>query len=578
MKRCSWLIVFSVALLWCCPPLYGARTYERLVNTVHQQYPQLRATSPLCIVLTSVQRCVGCGVLAVNGTLELVQQASTTATCVVMLFVEEEQEAHILREKFHTPFVVADTTPLFLASELVQHYPILLILDNKGNLLFRQADLQHNALHYPEVQKALAAVETPIATSESAHTTQSERRQEDGEVAARATQSRAVDKNQGGILLDEPRGYSSGNIMSPVVNHATQTLFAINPLTNAIDAWSTATGAMLFSLSLPDTLVYYFRPDAANKRWRDWEEQGATITQAHSLALAGDTLYLLVNAHSGYTEEKKYGRTPVGTMDTLVEITWKKRQLLASFYRQKLVNIVELPLSNWLLDIRATPAGGIGGTCLWYNFRRSVPIATQKDSLSFLYLYGPDKAVGVYQPALHDLQQALRMEKPEAYSLGSTAFASNGEIWYCDPNKNALFVIDAYGVLRRVLIKGELSSCEGGIVLSGAPLSQDATGEVRYALRGMLATPGALCVLLVPLNGTTAMPIAQLYTTAGEFIGEHAVSIPLEDEMPLLHIVDYNGKDATILAHTPGKRWRIIRIPLHFQSDALPVLGRSAKP
>lgn len=570
MKSYSWLACFFV-VLWCCSqPLYGARQYEKLLEKIHKEYPQLRSTSPLCIVLTSVQRCVGCGVLAVNGTMELLQQTHTTATCVVVLFVEREQEADVVRDKFLTPFMITDTAQIFLQPRFVQHYPMVLIVDGKGELLFHQADLQHTALHYTDVQKVFAAAPSTRETIGDADV----QWKEHGIPANKppVPQKIVTNAQRQATFLDEPKGYVAGNLMSPIVHSAAHTIVAINSLTNTIDAWDATTGNLRFSRALPDTVVYYFRTDSTDKRWRDWEQQGASIAQPRSLAMAGDTLCVLVDVLSGYTEEKKYGRTPIGTMDTVVEIAWKKHQLIARFYNQVFLDIIEVPEVYSLIDLHIVPNGGFGGTCLWYKFQQNQPMEVQKDSCTLLCLYGSHTALRMYQPAIQELQNLLLPKRNTAYTIGLVATASNGDIWYCDPNKNALFLLSNTGILRQIPVRGALRSCTGGIVLSDGESAQKLVQKTPYVLRGMAAIQHRVCVLLSPTDVSSKLPhILQVYEATGEFIGEYPLDTAAINAVPTLQLIAYKNGEAMLLQRTPDKRWSVVNVTLQLSSVSLPV-------
>lgn len=575
-------LCFIVLALLCClynQPLYGAGKYNNVLQKIYREFPELQAVSPLCVVLTSIQRCVGCGVLAVNGTMELLQQAHTTATCAVILFAEREQEADVVRDKLLSPFVIVDTAKTFLLPRFVRHYPMLLVLNNEGELLFHQADLQHAALRYTDVQKVLAT--NVVKNRRDAGVRWEEGKTEGEERSAQKAPTDVIDETRKFVFLDEPKGYAAGSLISPLANGTMRTVFAINSLANTIGAWDAATGALLFSLPLPDTVVYYFRTDSADRRWRDWEQQGATIAQLRSLAMARDTLCALVDIFSGYTEEKKYGSTPMGTMDTLVEIAWKKRQIVARLFNKTLLDIVEVPNSHSLIDLHGLPNGGFGGTCVWNNFRRSQPIEEQRDSLAFLRVYGSGKAVPPYQPAVQELQRRLLPERSSSYSIGLAATASNGDIWYCDPNKNALFVLTAAGSLQRVATENALYSCSGGIVLAGGTPTPDSAKKNNYSLQGMVATPQQVCILLSPLDFSSAMPhILQVYAATGEFVGEHALDTLLTNKTSSLQVVAYQNDEVVLLQRTSDKRWRVVREPLRLSSTSLsnPSAHRPVKP
>lgn len=568
----GFITIHIVLLLVLCGLWYPAPVYGRdvspdnnwVVQRVAEAFPQKCQNQRYCILLTSIQRCVGCGVMAVNGTIELLHQIDSSFVCIVVLAVEDRREAEVVRQKFLTPFFLADTTPSLLTSDRVLQFPELLIIGRNGKVVYHRNDLQHSDPEYIKIRQVLSSDTLYDDSTYSSMPLLSSEQKTEG-LAIGLVQSELPEME---LYLEEPDFHPISRLSVSVYNIRDHQISAINTLTNSIDSWRVTDGRFVSSLVLPDSIRYRFRKDSTDWRWRDMEKQGGDIAKLRSLAFAGDTLYAIVDILGGYTQRTTVGKTPAGTIDSVVYVVWQNRQIIVRVHNGSFLGVIEPTEPATLVEL-CTINGMYGGTSIWTGFSSYRPIAEQMDSIRRFTFYWGEQAVAAHNPLLLRAQQYMANAGDSAViAIGKIAASQNGALWYCAPENRLLLHFQFPDQLRRIEPQGALRQCTGSILLGEKVAIAAVYSKARFNLKGITTFNNNISLFLGSSDSSQASYLLQYYSSTGTFLGEQ--QLPTRSVESALLAGSDNTHLIFLLRTTDTRRWKLLRVPVP-EADIPPV-------
>lgn len=554
---CSFLVLWYSSL---AIPLYGSESSieQGIWKNVIREYPALQGT-PVALVVVATHNCAGCSALAINHAMEELRTREPRLPFVVAVIAEEALEATTVRERFFTPYVVADTVSAhrLYAVTSTANLPLFAVLDSAGNVLFRQEDIQHNQ---PNYAASIAGLVFPEEHARLSMPTEKQVHQLRAELLP--------DSNA--ILLEEPGTRSVRDIAPPVV--AGGKLAALNYLTGALEYWDRATGRIAASFSVPDTAAYFYCQNRGDPRWKDIQKRGYEMSRFQSVTAVGDTVYALAKVLVGYNLKTTLQRDSTGNTDTVTGTQWHSGNVIVCWVDTVVQRIVPVPQKYSLIDITANDAGVVGGVCST--------------------MFGADKSDGdsvVFFATVHAHKHpptaGTVWKTPNTggiVSAGAKAAAPNGALWYCDPMQHQFFLLHRDGGRTSIPLRGMLAQSASPIRF--IPASSDAVQSDdahTYALTTMLSVGDTLYVFLIPAAMPSSLPcIMQAYIPSGTFLGEWKVDIPSVHEATSIHLLAVQEGQATFVLNTLNKRWRVQNAPLGLDAtSSLPLdIHRTAKP
>jgi hypothetical protein len=540
---------------------------QQVVGRVAAAFPQECENRQYCILLSSIQRCVGCGILAVNSTIEIVHQIDPSTVCIVVLAVEDRREAEVVRQKFLSPFFFVDTASALLVADRVQQFPELLVVDREGRIAYHRSDLQHADPDYLSLRHVLKSDTPSGRTRPSVSELPLEQ-----QTATRVAKVVQPDSARADIYLEEPESHPVSRLSAPVYDAGQNRLAAINTLTNSIDIWRATDGKCTASVVLPDSIRYRFRKDSTDWRWRDMENQGTEIAKFRSLAFAGDTLYALVDILGGYTKQMVVGKTPLGTIDSMLQIVWQSRCIIARVHNGSFLSVIDLPDSSTLVQLSVSD-GIYGGTSLRAGFTNRQSVTEQRDAIRRFAFYRGEPPVVIANPALTRAEQYIaKMDGSTVFAIGKMTTAADRTLWYCAPENGTFLYLRFPDRLQRLEPQGALQRCDGSLLLGEKAAVAEIHRRASYTLTGMTACNNSAVLLLESRDSSSAHTryIMQCYSTDGAFQGERQPAELRDGAVTAALVAGSDNTHIVVLARTPARRWKLLHLSVP-GSDTSPV-------
>lgn len=551
------------ALLGCMVllPLHAAvlPIEQEAYSIVLQKYENLQQT-PLALIVVATGNCAGCSALAINHAITTLHEHEPALPCVVVVIADEALEVATIRDRFFTPYVIADTTTAHKAYVAASGtaLPLFAVIDSSGTVVFRREDIQHNQ---PDYATSIAGITIPTATRERAKNIDVNTMREHREKATIRTR---ILSDKDNVPLEEPDTRSVGNLASPVV--VGTSMMAVNSLTGALESWDITTGTIGTPIKVPDTVAYMFRPHENDAVWKKIREQGYEMSRFVALSAMDDTLYALVKLLRGYRIERVIKQSAHGTSDTVFTVLWQPGQVVVRFEHNIIKSITAVPAEYSLISLVAGNSNYVGGSCSHALGAR----ASAGDSVVFF----------LQQQILDTPDTTLlwKMANTGAIiSSGAVAAAPDGKIWYCDPMQSQFYLLQPDGSRKDITAREILSDCGSPIRLVSRPsdtgfVSLENQFRFSYILNNMIAVKDTVFLFFRPAHPSSTSPyLLQTYTTTGEFLGEETLYTPVLAETRWAHLLSVDNTSALVLLNSNDNHWNLMRVPAHklpFQSPS----------
>jgi hypothetical protein len=517
---------------------------QEVVAIVKQQYPVLRQ-SPLAVLLVSTDNCAGCSAIAINHAITALHSREPRLPCIVAIITPTHLEATTIRERFFTPYVIADTLPTHATYALKNEalLPRLIVFDSDNRVVFRQEDIRHTA---PNYAAAIAGIVVPDGilpdTSQVNHT--------DATRSLRTPGLFGTDTES--ITLEEPTTRSVRDIISPVIAGAN--FAAINYLTGQIEQWDISNGMPYPPVKVPDTVTYFYRRTPHDRAWQSIEKKGYEMARFEALTAVDDTVYALVKLLAGYTVDTVMRQSDSGALAPFSIDKWQPGQVIVRMEQGEVKSIVPVPNTYTLLTIADNANGYIGGIC------SNVFLADTSagDSVAFVVMI--DKRATDTSPSVTEWKVA---NNGSVVSAGTLATAPDAALWYCDPMQSSFFLLYRNGNRKELVLRGTLRE-------SGSPIrflppdtvdaSQANQSRFAYLLDNVMTKGDTVFLLLIPEQPSSGLPcILQSYTTTGRFLGEQPLHVPMAQKALWIHLLAIENNKVVLLLNTQDKRWHIQR-------------------
>lgn len=557
----QWAII---SICVCCSiavPLYGGvSAVEREAHSlVLNAYPNLQG-KPLAVVVLSVHNCTGCAATAVNNMTSILRQEEPSFACAVVVIGSDESLIAELRDKFFTPYVVADTIAehSIYAERTISTLPLLVAFNSSEEAVFRQENIQE---HLPDYTAMIAKIAKAPVQEEHSLIVQ----EQETKVSKKET-SLPPQVDGESVVLEELSTHPAKNIGTIV--RAGAMLVGLNIITGNLEVWNGETGAYLREVKVPDTVQYFYRQQADSLLWRTVEEEGYEMSRFEAIDAKGDTVYALAKVLAQYTRELRVEKSASGAIDSGYSINWQPGQVVVRIVGWKVDKIIPVPSQYPFFDIVSTTLGGLGGVCA----NALVATNNAEDSAAFFALLHEDESGTPWKATVWNARSTNGMA-----TVGGKASAPDGCVWYCDPMEPVLVLFLPDGSRRDVVMKGTLPECASPItlVLSASDAASTDRNQPLYMLDNMVSVRDTLYVFLTPTEGASGLPcIVQSYTTEGLFLGEWTVGIPFAQQALWVHLLSVREGHAMVLLNTPDKRWRVVHVPIvppaHVQATSVP--------
>lgn len=560
--RSALLIILLQVLLGCMVllPLHAAALpiEQEAYSIVLQKYEHLRQT-PLALIVVATGNCAGCSALAINHAITTLHEHEPALPCVVVVIADDALEVATIRDRFFTPYVIADTTTAHKTYVTASGtaLPLFAVIDSSGTVVFRREDIQHDQ---PDYAKSIAGITIPIATRELTEKEKAIREHPE------KAEIRKILSDMDGIPLEEPETRSVGNLASPVV--VGTTMMAVNHLSGALESWNIATGTIGAPIKVPDTVTYFYRTRENDAVWKKIREQGYEMSRFVALSAMDDTLYALVKLLRGYRIERVIKQSTHGVPDTVSTVLWQPGQVVVRFEHNIIKSITAVPAEYSLLSLVAGNKNHIGGSC---SHALGAKISAGDSVVFFL-----QKQV----LNMSDTTILWKMANTGAIiSSGAVAAAPDGKLWYCDPMQSQFYLLQPDGSRKDITAHGILSDCGSPIRLVSRPsdtgfVSLENQFRFSYILNNMIAVKDTVFLFFRPAHpSSTSLYLLQTYTTAGEFLGEEKLHTPIVPETRWAHLLSVDNNSALVLLNSNDNHWNLVRtptgkLPFHSPSQA----------
>lgn len=543
----QWAIV--VLCIYCSTvvPLYSAvsTTEDEARSLVLNAYPNLEG-QPLALVVLSFYNCTSCAATAINNMTSILRREMPSLACAVVVVGSDEVSTAELRDKFFTPYVVSDTIVdhAVYAAKNIADLPLLVVSNSKGNVVFRQENIQQ---YVPDYSAMIAKLGDEHGREEHSPSPQN-----NAALPSAKKNSLPPVVDEGGVVLEEPSTHPTKNLGTVV--RAGTALVGLNVATGTLEVWHGETGAYLREITVPDTAQYFYRRQGDAELWQGIEEQGYEMARFEAIDARNDTVYALAKVLAHYTQELRVEKLASGVLDSSYSIDWQPGQVVVRMVEWKVDRIIPVPSEYPLFDIVINTAGDIAGACA----NALVPAANPGDSSAFFVLFhkrNSSKHVGATAWNTHSPNGMV--------SVGGKAAAPNG-VWYCDPSGLGLVLLHPDGSRSDILMRGVLSESASPVALlpSFSDTASAYESQPAYMLDNLASVGDTLHVFLTPIKSLLGLPcVVQSYTTAGQFLGEWTLNIPFAQGASWIHLLAVENGQAVLLLDTSEQRWRVVRTP-----------------
>ncbi len=355
--------------------------------------------------------------------------------------------------------------------------------------------------------------------------------------------------------LQEPEGRSVRYLASPVVSAQGDILFGVNFLNGLLESWDLSNGALRTPISLPDSLRYFYRTDAADDTvWAAMEGQGFNPARFVSLCVVNRDLYALVSLPAGYTTIPTPIKSDSGTV-IMQWPQWKWRQAVVRFEKDSLADMYPLPASYTFISLVTDGKGLIGGICQeTESFNRPPADSTVIMALLNVHKGRPVKTVALWKAPGLDMSGMTAL----------TRIAADGTLWYCNPEKPKFFTRKSNGTMKAVELRHSLLKSAGFSGGFGAPIpTLGDSPQQTFRLRSMVPSDNGMLMLLAPISQeASSSPVMQVYDASGVLRSELVLDAASLRASPSTWLLSAHDNEALFLIETSDQRWRIEKMPI----------------